>query len=125
MTFVEILAIILLSLALIKNGIGMFWPKHLIHVAKRMQNVNILPMLYILLAIFIYGTYTSGVTLSEWLIAAYSGILLFVTFLALSGDAYKEMAKTFTKLHADKLRMMCSVVVLLAIYGLYLILGNF
>tara|TARA_Y100000034_G_C6765865_1_gene341398 strand:+ start:166 stop:528 length:363 start_codon:yes stop_codon:yes gene_type:complete len=119
MTFVETLAIVLLSLGLVKHIIGFISPKSL----KRMANekMSMFPLLILLALLFVYAAFRSTMSLADWIIGAYGGIIVFMIIVYKLLNM-KQMMKAFTKMPDSEVRKMSGSLIILLLIGLYFLL---
>jgi hypothetical protein len=125
-SLVENIALVMLSLALMKNLVGLISPKTLMGSSKsfiKKGRKNIWAVFCLLLApLLIYASYSSGLSLAQWIVAGYSAILILFPLLFYSGDTLYKLIESFTKTSENTWRIRCGVVVILAVYGIYVIL---
>jgi len=127
---VEVVALIMLGAALVKNIIGLASPTilkeftetyFLSHYSQKKK--ILLPLFLIMTVALLYVTYTSGITLSQWLVAGYSAIMIFVLIIFVSGDAFRHMTESLIRASDSHFRMISALTIIFSSIGIYIILS--
>jgi hypothetical protein len=127
-TITEWTAIVLLSLGVIKMIVGIISPKHLLDIKKNpfsklyLQHGNVRMGIFLALGSFmIYVSLMSNLTLAQWFVAGYTMLVIFVSFLFFSDEMMRAMMDWFSKIHVNKFRLFCVVMLALEVLALYII----
>ena len=127
MDFIEWVVVVMLSLAIIKNLTALLAPRILRNFAKSMissigKGRKGWVVFYVIFAgFFIYLSFIANMSISQWFIAAYTGIILFFLMLLTSNKSFRKTMKSFLAMSNRTYRIIGFVVVVLSSIAIYYI----